>query len=145
MNRAAAILIAGGILVVLGSFSDWGACAQEPCDPELLGLMHLYERSGIDMGWGILTAALGAAALLLGINTLRSHRRRPLFEGLAAVGIFLAVGVHLYLETYGGPANRLIGPPHIGVYMTVMGAVVVLGASLFLPRAGPGGDPRWRE
>lgn len=133
----AAALLVGGMLVVLGSFSDWGACPQEPCDPDLFGLMHIFERSGVDLGWGIVTAALGVAVLLLGVNTLRGRGRRPFVERLAAVSILLAVGVHLYLATYGGPADMLSGPPYIGVYMTVIGAVVVLVASLSRPRDRP--------
>ena len=100
MKRAAAvILLAGGIMVVLGSLSVWGACSQEPCDPELLGLMHIYERSGVDLGWGIMTTALGAVVLLLGVDALRGRARRPLGERLAALGILLAVGLHLFLST----------------------------------------------
>jgi hypothetical protein len=90
---AAAILVVGGTLVVLGSFSVWGACSQEPCDPELALLMHIYERSGVDLGWGIVTAVLGAAVLVLAVSALLGRGRRPLLERLAAVGILLAVGL----------------------------------------------------
>lgn len=138
MKRAAAvILLAGGILVVLGSFSAWGACSQEPCDPELLGLMDIYERSGVDLGWGIVTAVLGGVLLLLGVNAVSGRARHPLVERVAALGILLAVGLHLFLSTYGPSADDdgLTGTPYIGAYLTVIGAVVVMIGST-LPRAG---------
>ena len=132
---AAAILIVGGTLVVLGSFSVWGACSSEPCDPELALLMHISERSGVDLGWGIVTAVLGAAVLVLGVSALLGRGRRPLLERLAAVGILLAVGLHLYLSTYGPSAadDGFIATPYIAVYVTVIGAIVVLVASLSRP------------
>src|SRR5688500_17168024 len=100
---AAAILIAGGTLVVLGSLSPWGACAQDPCEGDL-GLMVITECSGVDLGWGIVTAALGAVLFIVGVITLRGRGPRPLVERAAAVGILLAVAVHLYLATFVGPA-----------------------------------------
>ena len=129
---AAAILVVGGTLVVLGSFSVWGACSSEPCDPEVLGLLYVYERSGVDLGWGIVTAVLGAAVLVLAVGALLGRGRRPLLERLAAVGILLAVGLHLYLSTYGPSAadDGFIATPYIAVYVTVVGAMVVLAASL---------------
>jgi hypothetical protein len=141
-SALAAALLVGGMLVVLGSFSNWGACAQEPCDPELLGLMHIYERSGVDLGWGIVTAVLGAAVLVLATSTLFGRGRRPLVERVAALGILLALGIHLYLTAYGPSAadDGLIGTPYVGVYVTAIGAIVVLVASLSHqpePRADP--------
>ena len=130
----AAVLIAGGMLVVLGSFLNWGACPQEPCDPELIGLMHIYERTGIDLGWGIVTAALGVAVLVLGVRELRGRGRRPLLERVVSLSILFLVGVHLYLATYGGPADMLSGSPYLGVYMTVIGAILALVASVSRPR-----------
>jgi hypothetical protein len=146
-HAAAAILLVGGFLVVLGSFSAWGACSQDPCHPALLGLMHFYERSGIDVGWGIVTAVLGCVLLLLGVSALRGRARRPLVERGAALGIVLAVGLHLLLTTFGPSAadDGLTGTLYIGGYVTVLGAVVVLVGSTH-PRAdrksrSPGRDP----
>jgi len=130
MDLAAALLL-GGLVVVVGSFSDWGACASDPCEPELFGLMVVTPRSGIDIGWGILTAALGAAVLVLAMSALLGRDRRPILERVAALGILLAVGVHLYLSAFGPSAadDGFTGTPYIGVYVTVIGAIVVLVAS----------------
>jgi hypothetical protein len=55
---AAATLMIGGLVVVWGSFSTWGACPKTPCEGDF-GLFVIYERSGVDFGPGIITAVLG--------------------------------------------------------------------------------------
>lgn len=131
---AAAVLLTGGVLVILGSFATWGACAQEPCDPDVLGLMHIFERSGVDLGWGLVTAVLGVAALVLGLIALRGRGRRPLFERIVALAVLIVVGVHLYLAMFTGSADSVGRTPYIGVYLTIIGAVMVLVGSMFLSR-----------
>jgi len=141
------ILLAGGFLVILGSFSVWGACSAYPCtvgDTELLQFPSAYERSGVDLGWGIVTAVLGAVVVVAALSVQLGRRRHGLVEGLSAAGVLLAVGLHLYLSTYGPSAadDGLTGPAYSGVYLTVIGALVVLVRSLSRPSSGRSPSPQ---
>jgi hypothetical protein len=129
LQIAAAVLLVGGIAAVIGSFSTWGACPLEPCGGEF-GLTVLYERSGIEFGLGIVTAILGALLAVLGILAPRTtDRRLPSVGVIAAGGVLIAVGVHLVL-VYGG--DIVTGSPYLGLYITVVGGVVSLIASVRL-------------
>lgn len=126
---AAAALMVGGIVTVIGSFSTWGACPLEPCGAEF-GLTVLSERSGVEFGAGIVTAILGALLAVLGVIARRNiDRRVPLAGVVAAGGVLIAVGIHLVI-VYGG--DIVTGSPYLGLYFTVIGGVVSLIASLRL-------------
>jgi hypothetical protein len=130
-RAAAAILIAGGMLVVLGSFSVWGACPLEPCGGDF-GLAVIYERSGIQFGPGVVTAILGVLLALLGfIASRKLDRMVPLIGVVAAGGVLITIGIHL-LTVYGGESDIVTGPPYLGLYITAIGSILCLAASVRL-------------
>jgi hypothetical protein len=58
---------------------------------------------------------------------------------VAAAGVLAAVALHLVM-VYGGAGDIVIGTPYLGLYVTVIGAVLALAASLRarnLRRSGP--------
>ena len=125
MRTAAIILVVAGILIVFGSSSDWVACSKEPCE-EGGGLFHIYSRTGMTVGWGVLTTALGVLILVSALGTWRSL-------GLTVVTTAAAVGVLLVTAGFGArvwvfPEYDSYGPG-FGYLLTVIGALIALGAS----------------
>jgi hypothetical protein len=119
----------GGIATIIGSFSTWGACPLAPCGSDF-GLSVIREQSGVQFGPGVVTAILGGLLAVLGVfGSRKVDRLIPLLGFFAAVGALTAVALHLVI-VYGGGEDIVIGTPYVGLYITVIGAVVGLAASL---------------
>ena len=122
-KRGPILVALGGLIVVAGSFMTWGVCTKEPCEGDG-GLFHLFIRSGIDFGPGIVTGALGIVLVVVGLVSARSEPRlfSPAIPIGLSCGVILVVAayvvrVHLFPEyTVRGP-----GP---GVFVELFGAVL---------------------
>lgn len=122
-------MMIGGIATIIGSFSTWGACPLAPCGSDF-GLSVIREQSGVQFGPGVVTAVLGGLLTVLGVYGSRKvDRLIPLLGFFAAVGVLTAVAFHLVM-VYGGAGDRVTGTPYLGLYITVIGAVVGLAGSL---------------
>ena len=81
MRTAAILVVVAGILIVYGSSSDWVTCSKEPCE-EGGGLFHIFRRTGMDVGWSVLTTRVGdlltviGALIALGASVAPTVRRR---------------------------------------------------------------------
>jgi hypothetical protein len=124
-------LIIVGLTIVWGSFSTWGACDKEPCEGDF-GLLHIFERSGVDVGLGVVTAILGLLLAGLGIYALLNPRvgrprvGRPRLAIVAAASVLAAICIHLVriyvIDDYDG----FYGPPYSGLYVTALGGLIAL-------------------
>lgn len=122
-------MVIGGIATIVGSFSTWGACPLAPCGSDF-GLSVIREQSGVEFGAGVVTAVLGGLLIILGVfGSRKVGPLIPLLGVLAAVGVLTAVAIHL-VRVYGGAGDNVTGTPYLGLYITVIGAVLGLAASL---------------
>jgi hypothetical protein len=136
-SRLGAILVVlGGLAVVVGSYWAWDSCPKEPCEGPG-GLFHIYSRSGIEAGPGLVTVVLGVALVVLGLGSLLwwAESRWP-----AAVSIVLSGGVILVLAGYMVrvrlvPEYPVIGLPGLGLIVVVLGAVMATIGGLLGLRA----------
>ena len=67
---AAMALVMAGLLTIVGSLGTWGTCPTTPCGGIL---MAISEYSGLDLGFGVVTAFAGLALVVIGIASLRGH------------------------------------------------------------------------
>jgi hypothetical protein len=79
-RRAAFVLVVTGLLTVALSFAKWGSCSSTPCGGPLFAIS---EYSGIDLGFGVLTAVGGIALAAIGLDGL-GRRQPPRLATIAA-------------------------------------------------------------
>jgi hypothetical protein len=150
IRLAALALVATGLLTVVLSVADWGACPTTPCGGFLLAIS---EYSGIDLGFGIVTMVAGVALVAIGLDGLR-RRQAPRVATIAALMALLIVATAgalvIWMYVLPGPAGEdgfyaplgmafLIAkdfywPPYTAVVVGAVG-LVALGASLRMRRA----------
>jgi hypothetical protein len=147
---AAFALVAIGLLTVVLSFAEWGACSSTPCGGFLLAIS---EYSGLDLGFGWVTAVAGFGLLAIGLDGLR-RRQAPRVATIAALVAILIVAtaaasiIWMYVlpssdsdEGFYAPlggafliAKDFYWPPYTAVVVGSAG-LVALGASLSMRRA----------
>ena len=126
MRTPAILLGVAGIIIVLGSSSDWVTCSKEPCE-EGGGLFYIFSRSGMAVGWGVLTTVLG---VLIAINGLGAgHSERPPVAAAIQAALVLAVLIGFAIRVWIVPEYDSYGPG-FGYLLTVIGALIALGASV---------------
>lgn len=123
---AATGLFLGGVIVAWGSLATWDTCPDSSCgdDGALFALMVLVDRSGIDIGWGIVTLGLGAALALAGLEALRRGRWSPVWWLPVRMALAVIVVAAMFLgRTYVATESQMYGPG-AGIYLAVFGAVL---------------------
>ena len=80
-------LVATGLLTVALSFAEWGACSSTPCGGFLLAIS---EYTGIDLGFGVVTAVAGVGLVAIGLDGLR-RRQTPRVATTGALFALLIV------------------------------------------------------
>jgi hypothetical protein len=65
---AALALAAAGPVMLLGSVGDWVACSTTDCYGPL---QSFSEMSGLDIGYGVVTAIAGILLTVIGIDAIR--------------------------------------------------------------------------
>ena len=155
IRLAALALVATGLLTVVLSVADWGACPTTPCGGFLLAIS---EYSGIDLGFGIVTMVAGVALVAIGLYGLR-RRQAPRVATIAALMALVIVATAgalviwmyvlpgpvgedgFYEEGFYAPlgmafliAKDFYWPPYTAVVVGAVG-LVALGASLRMRRA----------
>jgi len=111
---AALALVVTGVLTVLLSFWTWGTCPTTPCGGML---MAISEYSGLDLGFGVVTAFAGVGLTAIGLDGLRRNgvSRFATVAAVLALVIVAAAGasvVWMYvLPGDDNPALMLWLPP----------------------------------
>jgi hypothetical protein len=126
MRAAGALLIVAGLLVVVGAQAPWVTCSELPCsaidpDQRTLALQVIFVRSGFEVGWGYLTAALGA--LIVGAGAFVTGRPAVTRVAMAAGLAVVAIGVGFALRVWVVPEYESYGP-QIGFIATALGGLI---------------------
>ena len=130
LQALACALILGGGVAAWASFTTWGVCGQKPCNSDF-GLTVLFERSGVDLGFGIISVVLGLLLVVIGISDLIRPTRgmRHLLAVAAASGIEVTVATFL-ISSFVLEDETTVGAPFAGVYLTAIGGLIALLAGL---------------
>jgi lysylphosphatidylglycerol synthetase-like protein (DUF2156 family) len=109
---AALALVVTGVLTVLLSFWTWGTCPTTPCGGMF---MAISEYSGLDLGFGVVTAFAGIWLAAIGLDGLRHNgvSRFATVAGILALSIVAAAGASvLWMYVLPGDDNPdLVLPP----------------------------------
>jgi hypothetical protein len=93
--------------------------------------MSLVDRSGVDIGPGIVTLGLGAALALAGLDAFRRGGWSPVWALAVTTAVAAIVVAALFVgRTY--VLEPLMYGPGTGIYLIVLGAVVAAIAGLRL-------------
>ena len=129
---AGLVLVVIGVLVFLGSFAWWASCPTTPCGGML---MAISDYSGIDLGFGWITALAGLALIVIGAVSLI----RPGAYDLAGVAALAAVAVAaadiasiIWMYALPGDDKEYHWPPFMATVIALLGFVALV-ASRFLP------------
>jgi hypothetical protein len=125
-RRAALALVVTGLPTVILSFAEWGTCSSTPCGGPL---MAISEYSGIDLGFGVVTAIAGVALVAIGLDGLR-RRRSPRVATIAAL-------IALLIITTAGASiiwmYVLPGPGDDGGFYAPLGAALLIYKDFYWP------------
>ncbi len=142
---AALALLLTGVLTVLLSFWTWGTCPSTPCGGML---MAISEYSGLDLGFGVVSAFAGIGLAAIGLDGLRRNgvSRFATVAALLALMIVAAAGASiLWMYVFPGDDNpdlflpplgtakEFLWPPFTAPLVGIVG-LIALAASLRLRR-----------
>jgi hypothetical protein len=144
-----------GLIVLLLSFVEWGMCPTTPCGGPF---MAFSEYTGVDLGFGVVTAFAGMLLVGIGLDSVlgRVAHFDRLAAGLALVVVaaatasvvwmyglpsepqdpntFLADGFSPPLGTALLIATDFLGPPYTAIAVALVG-LLALAAALWLRRS----------
>jgi hypothetical protein len=101
LRAAAALLIVAGLLLLFGAQAPWVICSMDPCPgPDGgFGLMVIWTRSGLTVGWGFLTGVLGVVVLAAAarLGTVRRAALVARLAGLASLVVAFAFASRVWI------------------------------------------------
>jgi hypothetical protein len=130
---AALVLGVAACLTVLGSFWTWGSCSTTPCGGFL---QAISEYSGLDLGFGVVTAGAGLMLAAIGLDALRriGVSRFATAAVLLSVLIVVTAGASvIWMYVLPGDDKDFYSPPYVATLVGIVG-LIGLAASLRLRR-----------
>jgi len=131
---AALVLVVAGSLTLLLSFQRWTSCPTTPCGGIL---MAISDYSGIDLGFGVVTALAGLLLAAIGLGALRRKgvSRFATAAVLLALLIVVTAGASVvWMYVIPGDDKEFYWPPFTAILVGIVG-LIALAASLWLWRA----------
>ena len=136
---AALVLAVAGLLTVLGSFMTWGTCSTTPCGGNL---QSISEYSGLDLGFGGVTAIAGLVLAAIGLDALRrrgASRFAPAAMPLALL-VVVAAGVSvIWMYVIPGDDKDFHWPPFVAGLVGILGMIAFAASLRFRRTMRPGG------
>ena len=136
MRMAGPLLVVAGLLLVVGGQSPWVTCSMMPC-PDLeggFGFMVIFERTGLDVGWGFVTAFVGIVMIAIGLA--RSSNPRAIVVARAAGVATLIIAAVFAARVWVVPEYYSYGP-QVGFVATVLGGLIAAVGDPVLRRRSP--------
>jgi hypothetical protein len=130
---AALALVVTGLLTLLLSFGRWGSCRTTPCGGIL---MSISEYSGLDLGFGFVTALAGLGLAAIGLDGLRRNgvcRFATTAVTLALLIVATASASVIWMYVIPGDDKEFYWPPFTAILVGIIG-LVAFAASLRLWR-----------
>lgn len=130
---AALVLAAAGLLTVIASTWTWGTCSTTPCGGSLMAFSWY---SGLDLGFGYVTAVAGLYMAAIGVDVFRRDgiaRFARVAAGLAILVILTVGATVLWMYVIPGDDSYYRWPPWTAFLVGIVG-FVALAASLRLER-----------
>jgi hypothetical protein len=128
-RRAALLLALGGLAIFFGSFATWDTCPNVPCGGERLVFFVFWDRSGMDVGPGLVTVEIGFLLAVAGSGAFRRRGTSPFrIEAIGLALLALLIVAAYSVRTYVVPEFRTTGP-RLGPFLVVVGAIVAAAAS----------------
>jgi hypothetical protein len=135
--RAAALaLLVTGLLTVLLSFQRWTSCPTTPCGGFL---QSISTYSGLDLGFGFLTALAGLLLAAIGLGALRGNgvSRFATEAVLLALLIVVTAGASVvWMYVIPGDNKEFYRPPLTVILVGIVG-LIAFAASLRFRRTMP--------
>jgi peptidoglycan/LPS O-acetylase OafA/YrhL len=130
------VLAVSGLLTLLLSFGTWGSCPTTPCGGFL---MAISEYSGLDLGFGVVTALAGLVLAAIGLDGLRRKgisRLAPAAALLAFLIVVVAGASIIWMYVIPGDDKEFYWPPFTAILVGTIGLIAFV-ASLSLREAIP--------
>jgi hypothetical protein len=133
---AALVLVIAGSLTLLASFWTWGTCSTTPCGGFL---QAISEYSGLDLGFGVVTAVAGLALAAIGLDALRRSGASRFATAAVLLAILIVVtagGSVVWMYALPGDDKDYRWPPYVPILVGIVG-LIGLAVSLVLRRTMP--------
>ena len=120
---AALVLLVAGVLILVLSFQDWGSCPTTPCGGML---MAISEYSGLDLGFGVLTAVAGFLLAAIGVDGLRRGgvSRFATAAMLLALLVVVTAGASVvWMYVIPGDDKEFRWPPYTAILVAIVGLI----------------------
>ena len=139
---AAGWLLLAGLGVIIGSFLTWDMCLHVPCEADGPYLSAIWQRSGVEIGPGILTAVCGLLIALAGSFALWRGGRSPFTPETLILGLLSVVIPAVYVIAAHATGPFALSDPTYGFYVVIgAGSSAALAAAL-LPDPDPSSRAR---
>lgn len=128
---AALVLAVTGLLTVLLSFGRWGSCPTTPCGGIL---MAISDYSGLDLGFGVVTAVAGLGLAAIGVNGLRRRgvSRFAMTAALLSLLVVAAAGASvIWMYVLPGDDKEFYWPPFTAVLIGIIGLIAFAASVRF--------------
>ncbi len=131
---AALVMVVSGLLTVVLSLTFWTSCPTTPCGGNL---MAISTYSGVDLGFGDVTAFAGVAVAAIGLGALRHDGQSRFATSAVLLSLLIVMTVAAsvtWMYVIPGDDKEYSWPPSTAVLVGVVGLIAV-ESSLRLRRA----------
>ena len=139
-SRGAALVLAvAGLLALLGSFMTWGTCSTTPCGGNL---QSISEYSGLDLGFGVVTAVAGLVLTAIGLDALRrsgASRFAPAAVPIALLVVVTAGVSVIWMFVVPGDDKDFYWPPDVVSLVGILGMIAFAASLRLRHTVRPGG------
>ena len=132
-------LIVSGALIALLSFQYWTSCPTTPCGGFL---MAISTYSGIDLGFGVITALAGILLAAIGVDALRHDGVSGYTAPASSLALLTVatVGVSVvWMYVIPGDDKEYYWPPSTAIFIGIIGLIALAASTRLRQKPSPSG------